>query len=135
MMEFRGLELDFDIYDADQAEAYEDALQTVQEESAKKVPGEGLAAGIRRQCGIVFDFFDDLFGEGTHRQIFGEKVNLGICLDAFKEFTDLVNAQKDAMAAKVQQYTPNRETRRAIQKAARRSQPTAHPAPAAGGES
>ena len=93
------------------------------------------AAGIRRQCGIVFDFFDDLFGEGTHRQIFGEKVNLGICLDAFKEFTDLVNAQKDAMAAKVQQYTPNRETRRAIQKAARRSQPTARPAPAAGGES
>lgn len=135
MLKFRDLELDFDIYDADQAEIYEEALLRVREESARKVPDEGLAAGIRRQCGVVFDFFDDLFGEGTHELIFNGKTNLGACLDAFKEFTDLVNAQKADMAAKLQQYTPNRATRRAAAKSGNRPAITiVRRTPAGGGE-
>lgn len=116
MIEFRGMELDFDIYDADQAEIYEDALLRVKDEGTKKVPGEGLADAIRRQCGVVFDFFDDLFGDGFHREIFGERTNLAVCLDAFKEFTDLVELQKSALTQKVASMTPNRATRRAAAK-------------------
>lgn len=119
MLEFRGMELDFDIFDADQAELYEDALRRVQEESAKSVPNEGLADGIRRQCGVVFDFFDDLFGEDFHRELFGGKTNLDTCLEAFKEFTSLVDGQKSTLREKYGMgVAPNRATRRA---AARRA--------------
>lgn len=113
-MEFRGLELDFDIYDADQAEVYEAALERVVKDSGKKVPGETLAAGIRRQCKTVFGFFDDLFGEGTHREIFGDRANLRTCLEAFQEFTGQVNTQKEAMMAEFQRDLPgpNRAARR-----------------------
>lgn len=113
MMKFKGLELDFDIYDADQAEAYEAALSRVVEESAREVPGETLSGGIRRQCGVVFDFFDELFGEGAHKELFGDKTNLTVCLDTFKEFTDLVNAQSGALAERMKEYAPNRAVRRA----------------------
>jgi len=111
-MEFRGLELDFDIYDADQAETYEAALERVIQSSRKKVTGETMAAGIRRQCRTVFDFFDDLFGEGTHQEIFGDRTNLRICLDAFREFTNQVNSQKETMMAEFQGNLPNRSARR-----------------------
>lgn len=121
MLTFRNMELDFDIYDADQAETYEAALERVLEDSGKKIPNEGLADGIRRQCGIVFDFFDDLFGDGFHKEIFGNRTNLGVCLDAFKEFTDLVNAQKGEMDARLEQYVPNRAARRAAPVSARKA--------------
>lgn len=113
MMQFRDLELDFDIYDADQAEAYEAALRNVQEKSANKIPDEGLSDSIRRLCGIVFDFFDDVLGDGAHKEIFGDKTNLNTCMDAFQEFKEAVNGQKDAMMARIQQPSPNRAARRA----------------------
>lgn len=97
-MKFRDLELDFDIYDAENAEAYETALKAVTEECAKTVQGEGLADGIRRQCGAVFAFFDSLFGEGFHRELFGDRTNLRDCLEAFKEFIDLAAPQKEDLA-------------------------------------
>lgn len=115
MLQFRGIDLDFDIYDADQAEVYEEALRRVQEKSSKAAPNEGLAAGIRRQCGAVFGFFDDLFGEGFHKEIFGDRVNLDTCLEAFKEFTGLVDGQKSTLQEKygMGAAAPNRATRRA----------------------
>jgi len=116
MLEFRGQELDFDIFDADQAELYEDALRRVQAECSKGAPNEGLAAGIRRQCAVVFDFFDDLFGDRFHREIFGDKTNLDACLGAFKEFTSLVDSQKSTLREKYGMgagAAPNRAARRA----------------------
>lgn len=94
-MKFRALELDFDVYDADNAEAFEAALKVVNEECAKTVQGEGMADGIRRQCKAVFSFFDSLFGEGFHKELFGDRTNLRDCLEAFKEFIDLTVSQKE----------------------------------------
>ena len=76
MLQFRDMELDFDLYDADNAETYEVALDNFSD-AAKKIPATGTLAGsIRYQCGMVFDFFDDLFGDGFHKQVFGERTNL-----------------------------------------------------------
>ena len=112
-MLFRDMELDFDIFDADTAELYEEAV---------KKPGETLAECIRRQCGAVFNFFDTLFGEDFHRELFGECTNLVECLEAFREFVGLVNAQRatlDTMIAeaKAEGAAPNRATRRAAARA------------------
>ena len=116
-MIFRDMELDFDIFDADTAELYEQAAREAGKEAAQK-PGETLADCIRRQYGAVFRFFDTLFGEGFHKELFGGRTNLAECLEAFREFIGQVNAQKatlDTMVAAVKEQgaAPNRAVRRA----------------------
>ena len=112
-MKFRGMELDFDVFDAETAEAYEEAIQRVQESRNDAPQGETLSQTIRRQCERIFDFFDDLFGDGFHKQVFGERTNLRECADAFAEFTTAVSAQKTELDERISLYTPNRAARRA----------------------
>lgn len=113
MMKFRDKELDFDLFDADTAEAYEAAVDAVMEANADHPKGETLSQTIRRQCAIVFNFFDDLFGDGFHKELFGERTNLLECTDAFAEFTAAVDAQKAQLDERISKTTPNRATRRA----------------------
>lgn len=120
-MIFRDMELDFDIFDAEDAEIYEEAAKRAKEEAVKK-PGESLADCIRRQCGAVFNFFDTLFGPGFHRDLFGERTNLVECLEAFREFIGLVNDQRSALdtmiaEVKAEGAAPNRAMRRAAARA------------------
>lgn len=120
-MRFRNMEVDFDIFDAESAEDYEMAVKQARAESVS-VPGETLAATIRRQCGAVFTFFDTVLGEGAHKEIFGERTNLIECLEAFREFVKSIDEQKaklDTMLAEVEAETapaPNRAQRRASRK-------------------
>ena len=44
MLQFRDMELDFDLYDADNAETYEVALDNFSD-AAKKIPATGTLAG------------------------------------------------------------------------------------------
>lgn len=117
-MVFRNIEVDFDIYDADTAEVYEGAVQTVLESAVSK-EGESLADGIRRQCNTVFAFFDTLFGDGFHKELFGQRTNMMECLQAFKEFLELVSKQREQLTAltaeiqSTQTAAPNRAARRA----------------------
>lgn len=117
-MVFRNIEVDFDIYDADTAEVYEGAVQTVLESAVPK-EGESLADGIRRQCNTVFAFFDTLFGDGFHKELFGQRTNMMECLQAFKEFFELVSKQREQLTAltaeiqSAQTAAPNRAVRRA----------------------
>lgn len=117
-MVFRNIEVDFDIYDADTAEVYEGAVQTVLESAVPK-EGESLADGIRRQCNTVFAFFDTLFGDGFHKELFGQRTNMMECLQAFKEFLELVSKQREQLTAltaeiqSTQTAAPNRAARRA----------------------
>lgn len=118
MLKFRDQEFDFDIFDEDCAAAYEAALEVMKRADTRKKANEGLADCIRYQCNAVFQFFDALFGEGTHQEIFGTRVNLNECLDAFTELIDLVNTQKAALDTRLEQLrvggAQNRATRRAL---------------------
>lgn len=92
-MVFRGLEIDFDIFDADTAEAYENALKHVQT-SMKPSESETWSGCIRRVCNEIFDFFDTLIEPGIHKELFGDSVHYTECLDAFQEFNGMVIEQK-----------------------------------------
>jgi len=123
-MLFKDMELDFDIFDAETADAYEAAVKKTKAAAVKK-PGETLGDAIRRQCNAVFNFFDDLFGDGFHKDLFGEKTNLMECIGTFREFVKAVDAQKGALDALMQEVTadntaaaPNRAARRAAVKTA-----------------
>lgn len=102
---------DLDIFEADVAEKYEKALENVKIE-AKKTEGLKTSAVIRKQCNIIFDCFNILFGPGTDRKIFGDKVNLLICMRAFEELVEQVNSQKEEIDKIVNKYSPNRAARR-----------------------
>lgn len=111
-MKINGVELeDIDIYDVEVAEKYEKALETVKNIS-EEVDKMGLSDGIRYQCSLIFDFFNTMFGEGTDRKIFGNRVNLITCLKAFEEVIEQINEQKKEIDKLSNKYSPNRAARR-----------------------
>ncbi len=112
-MLFRDMEFDFDIYDAEAAEDYEREAKALQAHSSDGIrKGESLSDYIKRQCEAIFAFFDNLLGEGTHRELFGDRVNLRVALETLQEFRDIVEGQMKALPGHAK-TEPNRETRRA----------------------
>lgn len=115
-MKINNVELeDIDIFDADTAEKYEIAVKKVQEEAAasKLLESIRLSEAIRKQCNAVFNCFNTMFGDGTDRKVFGNKVNLMICLKAFEELIIHVNEQKKELEKLTNKYSPNRAQKRA----------------------
>lgn len=122
-MIFKDMELDFAIFDAETADLYEEAVKTARDEAVKKA-GETLGDAIRRQCNAVFNFFDTIFGEGFHKELFGPRTNLMECIGTFRDFIKAVDEQKaalDTMMKEVEADTaaPNRAARRAALKTAK----------------
>ena len=85
MLKINGVELEFDLLDANTAEKYDECMKEMQG-IKDKVDGMSVGESIRYQCNAVFDVFNNLFGEGIDKKIFGDKVHLGKCLDAFDCF-------------------------------------------------
>lgn len=111
-MKINNVELeDLEIFDADVAERYEKALETVIEKT-KKLEGLKTSAVIRKQCEFIFDLFNTLFGEGTDVKIFGGKCNLIICMKAFEELIEYCNEQKQEVEKMASKYSSNRAQRR-----------------------
>ena len=114
-MKINNVELeDIDIMDADVAEKYEEAVKKVQKEAeeSKKSEYTNLSAMIRAQCNAVFNCFNTIFGEGTDKKVFGEKVNLIICLKALEELITIIDAGREEVQKFANKYSPNRAKRR-----------------------
>lgn len=113
MLEINGVELEFDILDADIAQRYSVAGEELQAR-LQELDFETLsnAEAIRQECLIVFDYFDEIFGEGTAKAIFKERTNLGKCLDAMDQLTENAAAQRKAFQEKMAKYKSNRAQRR-----------------------
>ena len=84
---------DPDVADAAFVERFENAQQTCVEKM-EAVAKEKIkwSESIRRQCEAVFQFFEDVFGEGAAKTVFGESVNLRICIDAYAEASNGIKA-------------------------------------------
>lgn len=111
-MKINEVELeDLDIYDIDVVEKYENGLKKIKEMSTD-IKDKSLSQSIRIQCNYIFDFFNTMFGEGTDKKVFGNKVNLLTCLKAFEELILQVNEQKKEIEKISNKYSPNRAARR-----------------------
>lgn len=111
-MIINGVELDdIDIFDAETAEKCEVAFEKVVEE-AKKTEGLKNSVAIRRQCMVVFNCFNEIFGEGTDKKLFGDKVNLLVCLKAFEELMEYTKERTNELEKYISKYSPNRSSRR-----------------------
>lgn len=104
---------DIDVTDALVMENYEAAHDKVAEKMNNlDVNGKRHSELIRIQCEAVFEFFEDVFGEGTAKKVFGESVNLTTCLNAYEAVVDGVNALDKKAAEKIKSKFGNRQQRR-----------------------
>lgn len=111
-MKINNVELqDIDILDLEVAEKYEKALESVKD-ITKRVEGMKLSEAIRIQCNAIFDVFNTMFGENTDREVFGDRVNLMICLKAFEELVAQMNSKNAEIEKMASKYSSNRATRR-----------------------
>lgn len=102
---------DIDFLDLEVAEKYEKAVKNV-ESATEGLNGATMAACIRTQCTAIFDVFNTIFGEGTDKKIFGDRVNLMVCLNAFEELVMYMKAQNAELEKFSSKYSPNRASRR-----------------------
>lgn len=90
---------DIDVSDALVMERYEAAHDKVADKMKNlTVAGKRRSELIRIQCEAVFEFFEDVFGEGTAKKVFGESVNLMTCINAYEAVKNAVN-KLDRLAA------------------------------------
>ena len=104
---------DIDVSDALVMENYEAAHDKVAEKMNNlDVNGKRRSELIRIQCEAVFEFFEDVFGEGTAKKVFGESVNLTTCLNAYEAVVYGVNTLDKKAAEKIKSKFGNRQQRR-----------------------
>ena len=112
MLKINDVELDLYLMDADLAEKYEKAYRKMQKDVENIPKNLSLAESIRKQCKLIFNFFDEVFGEGTSKKIFGNKTNLRECIKAVEALIDHVNKDTEEANKIINKYSPNRVERR-----------------------
>lgn len=112
-MKIRDIEVDFDFLDADDVRKFENEAKRVEEECEKKdIETLSYSEAIRRECKIIENFFDNVFGEGISKKIFKGKMNL---IEHINTFQDIVNEKvkkQEELRKTLNRYLPNREQRR-----------------------
>lgn len=86
-------EINFDFYDAEQMEKLEVNIDKIKKEIDKINPEKMKQSQfINKFCSIIEEGFDSIFGEGSSKDIFKEKRNFKLCVQAFR---DLVKAREN----------------------------------------
>lgn len=118
-MKLGNIEVDFSFTDADDLERFENAAKKVKEISSNYEKQElSVAEAIRKECEIINNFFDEVFGDKISEKIFKGKNDLK---EHMELFVDIVNEKVKQTQAYQNMYNnieynskymPNRETRR-----------------------
>lgn len=113
-----GKELEYDFFDADLLEKYEKENLRVKEriQEPTQYDGKTTADSLRIQCGIVNDFFDKVFGNGTSEELFGGKNNIKDHMEAFASVAGAAMSCNGELKALTEKYSPNRAERRQSEK-------------------
>ena len=118
-MKLGNIEVEFSFTNAQDIERFEKGAKKVAQMASSYQKRElSLSETITKECEVIEDFFDEVFGSGISKKIFGEKKDLK---EHMELFSDVVNA-KVAQTKDIQnlydglkdnfKYMPNRETRR-----------------------
>lgn len=123
-MNVLGVELNIDFFDADQLEKYEVENKRVADRinERSQYQGKSTAESLRIQCGIVDDFFNAVFGDGTDETLFHGKSNIKDHMEAFGIVANSAMECRKEFDAMVDKYSPNRAERRQNQQNQRQQQ-------------
>lgn len=124
-MKIINAEFDINFLDAETAERYDIALENYNKAHSEFAKGQhGYADTIKNCCYIVFDFLNDLFGEGAADEIFGNSCDLRAAMRAMQAVRDEFKRQTREMYEEFPEFAAaaganapqNREQRRATEK-------------------
>ncbi len=115
-MKILDTELEFEFNDADDMVKLENAVdKTKTTLDNMQTEGKKTSEVIRSCCQAIFDCFNDIFGEGTSTKVFGNKTNMKVCIEAFKDLADARLKQDQEFASDLadieKTYGTNRATR------------------------
>ena len=111
-MIINGVELECDVLDIATLKAIKQGSERVVNIEKEIAPIQDEIGQIEAMCHIIFDFFNRVFGEGTANKIFGDKVSLTLCMDAFESFMNQKAEQEEAFHKRAEKYKGNRSQRR-----------------------
>ena len=112
-MKILNVEIDFDFLDADDIEKFEnEAKRVVKECENNEIKTLTYAEQIRKECEIIDNFFNNVFGEGTSEKLFKGKANLMEHINAFQDIVNEKIRKQEEMNSTLKRYLPNREQRR-----------------------
>lgn len=111
-MLINGVELDCDVLDVAILKKIKQESERVANIEKEIAPIQGEIEQIEAMCNIIFEFFNHIFGEGTSKKLFGDKVSLTLCMDAFESFMKQKAEQEEAFNKRAERYKGNRGQRR-----------------------
>ena len=112
-MKIKNIEIDFNFLDADNVEKFEQEAKKVVEKSEKsKTQKLTNSESIRKECEVVEEFIDNVFGEGLSEKIFEGKKDLLEHIKVFQEIADEKNKKQAELQSLYNRYAPNRQQRR-----------------------
>lgn len=114
-LNINGVELELDLFDADELEKYERLNKELVEKVSDKSRYDGMSTpdAFREQCRCIDELFDGLFGAGTAKKVFNGKMNIKQHLEAQVMLAnEAVNAKKELNAIRNKYSPKNREQRR-----------------------
>ena len=118
-MKLKDIEVEFSFTDADCLERLENATKKIKEKAEAGQKKElSLSESIRKECAILDEFFDEVFGKGISEKIFKGKKDIQEYMELFMdimnekiEMTKVTQNLYDDLEQK-SRYSPNREARR-----------------------
>lgn len=116
-----GKEFQYDTFDLDAMGLFDSEVQRVAE-AARGIGTLDAASylpALREQCENVLDFFDAVLGDGAARELFGDRINVKVITEAYRQFTSDVTAARAGLTAGMAPSSApiNRAQRRAMQRA------------------
>lgn len=111
-MIINGVELECDVLDVATLKTIKKESERVANIEKEIAPIQDEIEQIEAMCHIIFDFFNHIFGEGTSKKLFGDKVSLALCMDAFESFMKQKAEQEEAFQKRAEKYSGNRSQRR-----------------------
>lgn len=67
-----------------------------------------IAELIRWECSVIYNFFDEIFGEGISLRLFPKRDNLLPCLDAVECLIETAKQQSKRMKRKINKYAASK---------------------------
>ena len=117
-IKINNVDLELDLNDLNVAEKVKTSVESVKDKAAaaqKDGVTDYVEAG-RKVCAYVEECFDEIFGEGTGKKLFGGRAKFSEHIDAFAQLGEAtvgqqkeLNSHVTALSAK---YSPSRAARR-----------------------
>ena len=120
VFKFGNFETEIDTSDFGFMEKFETCSIALSEKMGKVDKAGTRSNAIKQTCKLAFGYFNELFGEGTDRLMFGDSTNMRICDQAMFALAAAIEEDSKAYESEVKaglsKYTGNREQRRRTKK-------------------